>query len=192
MRAGMHICQSSALKRFWNLPAGEVSRMERGGGSGVSIRPDERGLAKIEESVREHEGRPDALISVLRKIQQALGYLPEEALVRVARTLNVPLSKVYGVATFYSLFAVGSRKGTYIIRVCENAPCHVLGAREVIRALEGELGIKMGGTTPDGRFTLEYTSCLGVCGVAPAIMINDDVYGNLTPQRVRAILSEYR
>ena len=103
----------------------------------------------------------------------------------------MPLSKVYGVATFYTLFST-KPKGKHIIRICENAPCHVLGATAVIEAFEEELGISMGGTTHDGEFTLEHTSCLGVCGVAPTVMIDDTVYGNLTPERVPLILREYR
>ena len=100
--------------------------------------------------------------------------------------MNIPLSRVYGVATFYSMFSVRPR-GKYIIRICERLPCHIVGAREVIQAFEEALGIRVGETTENGKSTLEYTSCLGVCGVAPAVMINDRVYGNLTPAKVEEI-----
>jgi NADH:ubiquinone oxidoreductase subunit E len=95
------------------------------------------------------------------------------------------------VATFYSLLYT-KPKGKYTVRVCESAPCHVQGAQEVVDTLVRELGVSFGETTPDGLFTLEKVSCLGVCGVAPAVMIDDRVYGNLTPETVAAVLQEYR
>ncbi|MEW6229272.1 MAG: NADH-quinone oxidoreductase subunit NuoE [Bacillota bacterium] len=147
--------------------------------------------AKIGEILKKHSWSKDALVTILHDVQKEAGYLSEETLAEIASGLDIPVSKVYGVATFYTLFSV-KPKGEYIIRVCENAPCHVLGAKAIVGALEKELGISMGNTTPDGKFTLEYTSCLGVCGVAPAIMINDAVYGNLTPERVPVILKEYK
>ncbi|MEW5867308.1 MAG: NADH-quinone oxidoreductase subunit NuoE [Bacillota bacterium] len=147
--------------------------------------------AHIGEILQKYSWSKDALVAVLHDVQKAAGCLSEEALAEIASGLDIPISKVYGVATFYTLFSV-KPKGEYIIRVCENAPCHVLGAKAIVGALEKELGISMGNTTPDGKFTLEYTSCLGVCGVAPAIMINDAVYGNLTPERVPVILKEYK
>lgn len=147
--------------------------------------------AKVSEILAKYSRRPDALVSILHDVQKEAGYLSEEAITEIASGLDIPVSKVYGVATFYTLFST-KPKGQYIIRVCENAPCHVLGAKGIVEALEKELGIPMGGTTSDGKFTLEYTSCLGVCGVAPAIMINEAVYGNLTPERVPLILKEYK
>ncbi|MGE5587810.1 MAG: NADH-quinone oxidoreductase subunit NuoE [Clostridia bacterium] len=147
--------------------------------------------AKVSEILAKYSRRPDALVSILHDVQKEAGYVSEEAMTEIASELDIPVSKVYGVATFYTLFST-KPKGRYIVRVCENAPCHVRGAKAVIEALEKELGIPMGGTTSDGKFTLEYTSCLGVCGVAPAIMINEAVYGNLTPERVPLILKEYK
>lgn len=147
--------------------------------------------SKVKEIVEKYGRRPDALLSILHDLQAELNYLPQEALRRVALELGLPLSKVYGVTTFYSMYSIKPR-GKYIIRVCESAPCHVMGAQDVIHALEENLGIKMGETTEDGLFTLEYTSCLGVCGVAPAVMINDRVHGNLTPELVAQILAEYK
>lgn len=153
---------------------------------GTSVSP-----AKIGEILQKHSWSKDALVAVLHDVQRAAGHLSEEALAEIASGLDIPISKVYGVTTFYTLFSV-KPKGEHIIRVCENAPCHVLGAKAIVGALERELGISMGNTTPDGKFTLEYTSCLGVCGVAPAIMIDDAVYGNLTLERVPMILKEYK
>jgi NADH:ubiquinone oxidoreductase subunit E len=145
----------------------------------------------IKEIVVRHGRSKQDLIAILHDVQRVFGYLPESALIQVASNLDVPLSKVYGVATFYTLFST-KPMGEHVIRVCENAPCHLLGANSLIDVLEKELGIPMGGTTSCGTFTLKHTSCLGVCGVAPAIMIDDEVYGNLTPDEIPVILKKYR
>ena len=147
-------------------------------------------LAKVDQIIARHKDQPGALLPVLQAVQAELKYLPEEALVRVAIGLGIPLSKIYGVASFYTLFNLRP-KAEHIIRVCESAPCHVRGAEEVIEALERALGIKVGEDTPDGRFTLELSSCIGVCGVAPAIMIDDEVFGNLTPDMIPGILARF-
>ncbi|NLK09044.1 MAG: NADH-quinone oxidoreductase subunit NuoE [Firmicutes bacterium] len=140
--------------------------------------------------VSQNGAKEEALLQILHDIQADDNSLSEAELLQVARALDIPLSRVYGVATFYSLYSVQPR-GKFIIRICESAPCHIVGARAVISAFEEALGIKMGETTTDGKFTLEATSCLGVCGVAPAVMINDEVYGNLTPDKVVEVLAEY-
>lgn len=147
---------------------------------------------RVKAIINQHAGDGSALLKVLHAIQDldAQNYLTEQELTWVAEGLAVPLSKVYGVATFYSMYSVKPR-GRHIIRICENAPCHVVGAGQVIAALENELGISVGETTADGRFTLELTSCLGVCGVAPAMMIDQVVHGNLTPEKLGNILAEY-
>ncbi|MGQ9780376.1 MAG: NADH-quinone oxidoreductase subunit NuoE [Bacillota bacterium] len=146
---------------------------------------------EIEAIIARHGGEASKLLPILQETQRRYGYLPEEAMQRIADALGLPVAKVFGVATFYSLFAVAP-KGKHVIRVCENAPCHLRGAEEVFAALEEELGIKPGETTADGLFTLEQTSCLGVCGVAPVMMVDEVVYGNLTPTRVREIIANYR
>jgi NADH-quinone oxidoreductase subunit E len=148
-------------------------------------------LAAVDRIVGKHAGREGALLPVLRETQDLVGYLPEAVLKRVALGLGLSLSRVYGVATFYSLFYT-KPKGLYVVRVCESAPCHVQGAQAVIGAIAEELGIGFGETTPDGRFTLEMVSCLGVCGVAPAVMVGDRVYGNLTPDTAVAVIREYK
>lgn len=148
-------------------------------------------LAAVDRIVARHAGREGSLLPVLREVQDLVGYLPEQVLKRVALGLGLSLSRVYGVATFYSLFYTKPR-GQYIIRVCESAPCHVQGAQAVVDAIVKELGVGFGETTPDGRFTLELVSCLGVCGVAPAVMVGDRVYGNLTPETALAVIREYQ
>jgi NADH:ubiquinone oxidoreductase subunit E len=148
--------------------------------------------ARVKAIINQHAGDGSALLKVLHAIQNLdeQNYLTEQELTAVAAGLAVPLSKVYGVATFYSMYSVKPR-GRHIIRVCENAPCHVVGAAQVIEALQQELGIGIGETSADGRFTLELSSCLGVCGVAPAMMIDQVVHGNLTPEKLSGILAEY-
>lgn len=108
-----------------------------------------------------------------------------------AEAFAIPEAEAYGVATFYSYFKVGTR-GEYVIRICESAPCHVAQAAEVVEALESELGIKMGETTADNKFTLEFAQCVGHCHLAPVITINSKPYGRITPESIPAILAEYK
>ncbi len=131
------------------------------------------------------------LLSILKELQKDQGYLTEEVLKEVAKELGLSPARVYGVATFYSLFSV-TPKGKYIIRVCESAPCYINGTMNILEMLQDELKVDVGETTLDGLFTLELTSCLGVCGVAPAIMVNEEVYGNLDREKLSHLLSRCR
>ncbi len=135
----------------------------------------------------------DQLLAILHELQRAnpRNYLTGEDLRLVAEYLDLPLSQVHDAVTFYSMFSLVPR-GKHVIRLCDSPPCHLAGSWSLLSVLEQELGIKAGDTTPDGLFTLELTSCLGVCGVAPVMMIDDQVYGNLSPERVRRILADYR
>ncbi|MEC9488106.1 MAG: NADH-quinone oxidoreductase subunit NuoE [Halanaerobium sp.] len=146
---------------------------------------------KFVKIFRKYQGEPTPLLSVLKEVQNERGYLAEDDLRLVAKELEVPISKVYGVATFYSLFQL-EPKGKYVIRICESAPCHVKGAVDVLEAIQEELNIHVGETTEDGLFSLELSSCLGLCGVAPAMLINQEAYGNLDRSRVRQILAQLR
>lgn len=130
------------------------------------------------------------LLPILHEVQAKFGFLPEHAMQDVADGLGIPVSEVYGTATFYTLFSTKPR-GKYIVRVCDSAPCHIEGSKAIIKAIVDELGIENGETTTDGLFTLEHVSCFGVCGVAPAIMVNDEVHGNLSPEMIPGILSGY-
>ncbi|NLY91387.1 MAG: NADH-quinone oxidoreductase subunit NuoE [Firmicutes bacterium] len=145
---------------------------------------------KLSAILDKYKKSPGSLLEILREAQAINGYLSREILQLIAEEVGVPESKVYGVATFYSLFKTAPT-GRYIIRICESAPCHIRGAQDVLAAIEKTLAIKPGETTPDGKFTLEFTSCLGLCGVAPAMMINDQVFGNLTGDRVREIINSF-
>lgn len=127
------------------------------------------------------------LVPMLRELNDAIGYLPKEALQEISERLRVPESHAYGVATFYSMLST-EKKGQFVVKVCESAPCHVVGGREVIKAITQQLRIQAGETTPDGKFSLEFVSCLGVCGVGPVMMVNSDVYGNLTPEKAVDVL----
>lgn len=133
---------------------------------------------------------PGGMIEAFHAIQKDYSYLPEEAVTEAASIFNVPASKAYGVATFYSMFSVKSR-GKNVIRICESAPCHVAGAAQVVSALEKSLGIKMGDTTADNKFTLEFTECVGQCQATPVITINSKAYLDVTPAKIPSILAEY-
>lgn len=118
-------------------------------------------------------------------------YLAKEDIEGCADYLNVPYSYVHSVASFYTMFSLKPR-GRNIIRLCESPPCHLMGAGSLIDYLKDSLKVDIGGTTKDGMFTLELTSCLGVCGVAPAMMLNEEMFGNLTPEKVDSILDKRR
>ncbi|HEY3298440.1 MAG TPA: NADH-quinone oxidoreductase subunit NuoE [Armatimonadota bacterium] len=131
------------------------------------------------------------LIPMLHAIQQNMGYLTAEAMEEAATWLSVPVSEVYGTATFYTLFATAP-KGKNVVRLCDSPPCHIEGAELIKRALQATLGISEGETSEDGSFTFEPVRCIGLCGVAPAMMINNEVYGNLTPEMIPGIIGKYR
>ena len=154
-----------------------------------------RGTPEQEERLRkvieEHKGQPGATMPVLQAAQEIFGYLPEEVQIMVAEGLDIPLSEVYGVATFYSQFSL-QPKGEYVCGVCLGTACYVKGSQKVLDKLCSELGVEVGQTTKDGRFTVQATRCLGACGLAPVMMINDEVYGRLTPEDIPDILAKYR
>jgi NADH:ubiquinone oxidoreductase subunit E len=149
------------------------------------------GNGDCREIVRKFEPQPGNLIPVLHELQDKMGHLTEEAMHEVSSWLSVPVSDVYGTASFYTMFSTEA-KGDYIIRLCDSPPCHLEKSKTIRRALEKELGVKAGETTEDGKFTLEVVSCFGLCGVAPAIMINQEAYGNLTADMLPGILAKYR
>jgi NADH-quinone oxidoreductase subunit E len=146
---------------------------------------------KTEDIFKNYDRAGDNLLSILHDLQDAneFHYLTDQDLRQTADFLGLPCSFVHGVATFYTMFSLKPR-GRNIIRLCQSPPCHLMGSTTVARELMRLLGIEFGQTTPDSLFTLETSSCLGVCGVAPAIMVNQEVYGNLTPERIREILEE--
>ncbi len=156
--------------------------------TGVEI--DRNVLLVVREAVDRHGVTGEALISILSEVNQSLGYLPAEALAEIGRLLRTPGSRVFSVASFYNMLSTKPR-GRHVIQFCESAPCHVGGGREVWQTLQDELGLATGETSPDGKWTLATTSCLGICGVGPVIMIDGDVYGNVRPDGVPDILARY-
>jgi NADH-quinone oxidoreductase subunit E len=139
----------------------------------------------------EYEKSQSSIIPLLQKIQDEYGYLPREQLQAMAEYLNVPLSKIYGVATFYAQFNF-TPLGKYVIKICHGTACHVNGAVNISQAVKEELGIDENETSEDGLFTLQPVACLGCCSLAPVIMINEKVYGNLTTDSVRKIIRKLK
>ena len=137
-----------------------------------------------------YEGSKGALIPVLQDAQDAFGYLPKDVIRCIGEKMKIPASQIYGVVTFYSQFHLNPR-GKNIIRVCLGTACHVRGASAILKAMEDQLQVKAGVTTKDGKFTLETVACLGACGLAPVLMVNDDTHGRLTPDAVAQILARY-
>ncbi|HOH79014.1 MAG: NADH-quinone oxidoreductase subunit NuoE [Candidatus Cloacimonetes bacterium] len=135
----------------------------------------------------------DNLIYILHDIQDThpQHYISEEAVDAVAKYLNVPPNHIYGVLTFYTMYSTSPR-GKNIIRLCESPPCYIKGSENILRKMKVLLGVETGETTKDGLFTLELCACLGVCGNAPVMMINEDVYGDLTEEKVEEIIDKYR
>lgn len=145
-------------------------------------------LDKILSRYRHTTGK---IIPVLQETQDVFGYIPEDAIKKIADALNIPSSEIYGVATFYGQFHLQAR-GKHIIRVCTGTACHVQGGGKVLEAIAKTLGLSGGvRTTEDLMFTLEPVACLGACGMAPVIMINEDAYGRVTPEDVPKIIALY-
>ena len=144
-------------------------------------------LSPLEPIFAEFQAQKGALIPVLQRAQEIYGYLPKEVLQRISERMKVPLSQVYGVVTFYAQFYL-TRRGKHIIRQCDGTACHVRGAAKIIRAIEQELGIKAGETTPDYRVTYEVVYCLGSCGLAPTAMVDNEVVGHLVPEKMIEIV----
>lgn len=149
-------------------------------------------VEQLRHIIETHRGKKGALLPLLTEAQQACGnWLPANVLAWIADEIDVHLSYLYGIATFYTMFSLEPR-GRFIIRVCESPACHILGSETVLEALRSILGIQEGRTTPDGLFTLELSSCLGVCEVAPAMQINEVVFGNLTREKIEDVIERYR
>ncbi|MDR3588715.1 MAG: NADH-quinone oxidoreductase subunit NuoE [Negativicutes bacterium] len=147
-------------------------------------------LVKLDEILSRYQGGKGALIPVLQEAQEAYGYLSKEVLVHIGEKMNIPTSQIYGVVTFYAQFHLRPR-GQNIVRVCQGTACHVRGGKAILQALEDTLNVTAGKTTPDFLFTLETVACIGSCGLAPVMMVNDNTHGRLTPEIVPEILSRY-
>ena len=133
----------------------------------------------------------ESLLALLKETQSKFGYLSQELLAGLAESLGIPVSDVYGVATFYSFLSTRPL-GRNVIRVCKSLPCYLKNSLSIINSVEQEIGIRPGGITLDGRFSFQLTNCIGACDKAPAMMINHDIYGNLTPEKISRILAKYK
>lgn len=148
----------------------------------------EKSWEQLAALLDKYRGTKGSVIPVLQQAQDIFGYLPKDVLIKIAQEINVPISQIYGVVTFYAQFHLQPR-GRNIIRSCQGTACHVRGAKAVLKAVHDKLGLKDGKvTTDDLKFTLETVACIGACGLAPCMMINDDTHGRLTPEKVGPIL----
>ncbi|GBF12102.1 NADH-quinone oxidoreductase subunit NuoE [Tepidibacillus infernus] len=154
---------------------------------GEMLDQKERELDQILQQYKKQKG---ALIPTLQATQELYGYLPKKAMEKIAKSLRIPFSEVFGVATFYAQFKLQPH-GRHLIRICSGTACHVSRGTHLLEILEQELGIKKGETTQDERFTLESVACLGACGLAPVMMINDETFGRLTRDKINEILNHY-
>ncbi len=146
---------------------------------------------QLDEVIAKYKGTPGALMPVLQEAQNIFGYVPMDVQQIIADGLGTTLSEVYGVATFYAQFSL-EPKGEYVVGVCLGTACYVKGSQKVLDKLSEVLEVPVGKTTADGKFTLNATRCLGACGLAPVMMINDEVYGRLVPEDIPNIVAKYR
>jgi NADH:ubiquinone oxidoreductase subunit E len=151
----------------------------------------EKRTSQLAELIEPYAGRSEELIQVLREVQEKLGYLSKEVQEKVAQTLGVPLSRVYGVITFYHFFRT-SPAGQHTIRLCLGTACYVRGAAQVLQTLQEELGINPGETTDDYKFSLERVACFGCCALSPVMVVDNTVHSRMTPAKAREILSTYQ
>lgn len=147
-------------------------------------------LEAVRSAVKHHGASKAELIPILTDVNRTVGYLPTEALEEISRLVHVSKSQVFSVATFYRMLST-EKLGRHVIQFCESAPCHVVGGRQVWLALQEALELEPGQTSPDGKWSLVTVSCLGVCGVGPVVVIDEDMYGNVTPAQIPEILARY-
>jgi len=148
-------------------------------------------VEKLDGIIARYRGKPGGLIPVLEEAQMVLDYLPVPVQKRIADGLNLPLAQVYGVVTFYSFFTMKPR-GRHTVRVCLGTACYVRGGKSIAESIVKEYKVGEGETTPDRRFTYETVRCLGACGLAPVIVVNENVHGRVKTQKLKSVLDEYQ
>ncbi|MCX6301790.1 MAG: NADH-quinone oxidoreductase subunit NuoE [Bacteroidia bacterium] len=158
--------------------------------SSIKIELRQEDVNKIKEICTSFNNDPQELINVLHKCQEHFGYLPAEVQEVISNELVVPVAKIYGVVTFYSFFTM-TPKGKHPVSICMGTACYVRGAEKVLDEFKKELGLQVGQTTNDGKFSLSSLRCVGACGLAPVVMVGDKTYGRVAPDDVRNILKEY-
>ena len=146
---------------------------------------------KMKEILETYTKDKSNLIQILNEVQEYYGYIPKNAQVEISEYLGLPMAEVYGVITFYSRFTL-KPKGKYNIAVCLGTACFVKGSEQILDKVKEKLGIDVGETTPDGKFSIEATRCIGACGLAPVFTVNDEVYGKATPEMVDKVIEEYK
>jgi NADH:ubiquinone oxidoreductase subunit E len=147
-------------------------------------------LTKLDSVFDRHQGEEGVLIPVLQDAQEIYGYLSEEVLVTVGKRLGIPMSRIYGVVTFYAQFYLSPR-GRHTVRVCRGTACHVRGGKNIRKAVQQFLGVEENETTPDSKFTFETVACLGACALSPVLLVDKNYYGKLTPAKVTQVLKQY-
>jgi len=145
---------------------------------------------KMKEILETYTKDKSNLIQILNEVQEYYGYIPKSAQVEISEYLELPMAEVYGVITFYSRFTL-KPKGKYNVSVCLGTACFVKGSEKILDRLKEKLGIDVGETTPDGKFSIEATRCIGACGLAPVFTVNDEVYGKATPEMIDKVIDEY-
>jgi len=146
-------------------------------------------IERLNKILAVFEGEQEGLISILQRVQEEFGYLPEVALYSIANFLKLSPSQVFSVATFYDHFYL-TRRGDHLVSVCQGTACHVLGARDILETAEKCLGIKTGQTTPDYKYSLKRVACLGSCALAPVVILDDQVHSRMTVRKVKKLLTE--
>jgi NADH-quinone oxidoreductase subunit E len=151
----------------------------------------------VDEAIENHGATYEALIPILSEVNRAFGYIPAEAFSEIKKKVHLPESntfisesRLFSLASFYHMLST-KPLGRHVVRFCESAPCHVMGGRELFQAVKDELNLQPGETSPDNKWSLITTSCLGVCGVGPVLLIDEDIYGNVRPEQVSEILGRY-
>ncbi|MEK4330591.1 NAD(P)H-dependent oxidoreductase subunit E [Paenibacillus sp. FSL R7-0297] len=165
--------------------------MEQQASSCVGVAEADEKLMKVQSAISQFKMIKGALIPVLHEIQDIYGYLPEPVLQIVSAELNLPMSEIYGVASFYHFFSL-TPKGENVVHLCLGTACYIKGAQGILDRLSTELKVPVQGTTEDNKFTLEATRCLGACGLAPVMTIGEKVHGRLAPNNIPVILKEYK
>ena len=158
--------------------------------SSVPFKGTKEQEAKLLEVIAKYKGMKGALMPIMQEAQEIYGYLPYQVQKIISDETGIPIEKIYGVATFYAQFSM-SPKGKYVVAMCLGTACYVKGAGAVLEEIEKVLGIEDGRCTPDGKFSLEVCRCVGACGLAPVMIVDGDVYGKMTPDRVSGILAKY-
>ncbi len=146
---------------------------------------------KMEQILSKYEKDKSNLIQILNEVQEKYGYIPKHAQLAISEYLGITMAEIYGVITFYSRFSL-KPKGKYNVAVCLGTACYVKGSEKILDRLKEKLGIDVGETTPDGKFSIEETRCIGACGLAPVFTVNDEVYGRATPELLDKVIDEYK